>query len=156
MAIAETLQNFLTERGVKYDVVPHPRSLSSALTAAAAHVPGDRLAKAVLIEGEAGYLMAVVPSTHHVDLHRMHRQLGPLVRLATEDEVAQIFKDCKRGAIPPVGFLYGIETLLDESLAAQPEVWFEAGDHEELIHVSRDEFGRIHDDIRRVQFSHHV
>jgi len=71
------------------------------------------LAKTMLIEIEDGYLMAVVPSIHRVDLQRMHRQLGPLVRLATEDEVVEIFKDCEQDANPSVGFLYGIEALLD-------------------------------------------
>ncbi len=156
MAIAETLRTFLAKEQVVHDVVAHPLALSSSEAAAAAHVPGDRLAKAVLLEDDEHYLLVVVPATHRVDLGRLHQRLGMVVGLATEDEVAARFPDCDRGAIPPTGFLYGIDTIVDEVLTEQPEVWFEAGDHEELVHVAAAEFARMFSQARRMRLSHHV
>jgi Ala-tRNA(Pro) deacylase len=156
MAIALTLKRFLTEHRVDYDVVAHPRTLTSMETAAEAHVPGDRLIKCVIIEDDQGYLMVALPSTHRLELGQLHRQLQRNLGLATEDELAGLFKDCEVGAIPPIGPAYGIETVVDDSLLQADDVYFEAGDHEELIHVSGKQFQDFVADARHGYFSHHV
>ncbi len=156
MAIASSLKSYLEERGVRYDVVRHEHTDSSMHTAAAAHVPGDRLAKSVLVADEQGCVLAVVPSSHRVHLGELDRQLERRLGLATEDELRELFKDCEVGAIPPVGAAYGIDTVVDESLAEQPEIWFEAGDHELLIHVTHEQFSRLLGDVPCRRFSRHV
>jgi Ala-tRNA(Pro) deacylase len=156
MAIALTLKRFLSEHHVDYDVVVHPRTLTSMETAAEAHVPGDRLIKCVVIEDNQGYLMVALPSTHRLDLGQLHRQLQRNLGLATESELVGLFKDCEIGAIPPIGSAYGIETVVDDSLLQANDVYFEAGDHEELIHVSGKQFQDLITGARHGRFSHHV
>ena len=117
MGIAITVQDYLSKKGTEYDVVDHPYALTSLKIAAAAHVPGDRLAKTVLLEDDDGYLMVVVSSTHQVRLGVLNRQLRRNFRLAREIDLASLFKDCEFGAIPPVGPAYGIETVIDQGLA---------------------------------------
>jgi Ala-tRNA(Pro) deacylase len=125
-------------------------------TASVAHVPGDRLAKSVLLEDSRGYLMAVVPSTYKVDLGALSKILDRHVGLATESELGGIVQDGEGGAIPPRGQASGVETVLDESLTACRDVYFEAGDHHDLVHVSGGDFLRLMGDARRGRFSHHV
>lgn len=156
MGIAITLQDYLSEKGTEYDVVDHPHALSSLKIAAAAHVPGDRLAKTVMLEDDDGYLMAVVPSTHRVMLSALRKQLNRNLRLANEFDLAQLFKDCEFGAIPPVGQAYGIETVVAEDLAQQDDIYFEAGDHRELIHLSRTQFLELMSGADRLHFTRHV
>lgn len=156
MAIATTLENFLIERHVAYDVVTHPYTATSMQTAAEAHVPGDRLVKSVIVEDDHGFLMVALPSTHRLELGRLHRQLQRRVGLATEDEFADLFKDCELGAIPPIGAAYGIETLVDDSLLQEDDLYFEAGDHEELIHVSGEQFQALFAGARHGRYSNHV
>jgi Ala-tRNA(Pro) deacylase len=95
---------------------------------------GRRLAKAVLVEDNEGYVLAVLPSTHHVALSDLGEALQrrPL-RLAREDELASLFTDCE--------------------LDAQPEVYFEAGDHEHMVHMTRAEFSQATHEVRRAHFS---
>lgn len=143
MTIAATVENYLKQNQAPFEVVTHPHTRSSLKTANMAHIPSERLAKAVMLEDEAGYLMAVVPATYHVNLGALRHQLGRNVGLATESDVGRLFKDCELGAIPPLGPAYGIETVFDESLTQQPDIYFEAGDHEELIHMSRDLFVKL-------------
>lgn len=156
MPIANSLRNFMLTEGVKYDVVSHSHTLTSSETAQAAHVPGDRLAKAVLLEDDDGYVLAVLPASHRLELgalhHALHRRLG----LATEGEVGELFRDCALGAIPPFGEAYGIDTVLDDSLMEQPEVYFEAGDHEALVRVSGDQFRQLLAGAPHGHFSRHV
>jgi Ala-tRNA(Pro) deacylase len=141
MAIARKIEDYMTQHGIAYDIVTHPHSSNSMETAELAHVPGDRLAKSVVLEDEEGhYVMAVLPSTHHVRLGELCRELNRNLRLATEGELATLFADCETGAVPPIGFAYGMTTVIDDSLVEQPEIYFEAGDHQSLIHMNRDAF----------------
>lgn len=85
----------------------------------------------------------MVPANRHVDLaelsHRRHERLG----LATEAEVRQVFADCDPGAVPACADAYGIPVIVDSALKDFDEIYMEAGDHENLIHMSRNAFARL-------------
>lgn len=153
MAIAMSLRAFFEAHPLAHDAVHHHHAESSQRTAAAAGQPGDKVAKCVLLRDEEGYVLAVLPATHRLHLGRLHRWLNRGLGLATEREVAQLFEDCEIGAIPPTGLLYDIETVVDESLLAQPDVYFEAGDHEQLIHMRMPDFRKLLGDATRGSFS---
>jgi Ala-tRNA(Pro) deacylase len=156
MSIPATVKSYLNERSIDYSVVPHPHTRSSMDTAASAHVPGDRLAKAVILNHEGSRVMVVVPSDYHVHLGLLHRHLGGELGLATEAELAGIFPDCELGAIPPIGAAYGLRTLMDAKLRNQPEVYFEAGDHESLIKVGAEAFRTLMADADAVEMAEHI
>src|SRR4030081_2620449 len=128
MTIAASVKDHLSRQGVRYELIAHERTRDSNHSAQAAHIPGGQLAKCVMLEDDEGYVMAVVPATHKVDLGAVHRQLNRDLGLATDRELVELFKDCERGALPPVGLAYGIATILDQSLVDAPDIYFEAGD----------------------------
>jgi len=92
------------------------------------------------MEDDQGYIMVVLPSNRQVNLGELHRQLNRNLGLATESELSRLFKDCEVGALPAIGPAYGMETVVDDTLAEQADIYFEAGDHEQLIHVSSETF----------------
>jgi Ala-tRNA(Pro) deacylase len=143
MAIAISLQQYLGSQGIAYDCVEHKRTGCSARTAEAAHVPSDCLAKGVVLKRRDGYLMAVVPASEQVRLERVGAWLGQPIGLATEDEITRLFHDCEPGAVPPVAQPYGLEALVDESLEGKRDIYFEAGDHRTLVHMSGEQFHRL-------------
>ena len=101
-------------------------------------------AKGVVIEDDQGYVLAVLPSTHHLQLGVLGRQLHRhQVRLATEADLGGLFGDCELGAVPPIGAAYGLPMVVEEDLAAQPEIFFEAGDHEHLVRMVTQDFARV-------------
>ena len=155
MSIAMTVSDYLAEHDVAYDVLTHPHTATSGETAEVSHVPGTRLAKSVILGDDVGYLMVVLPSNRQVDLGELHRQLNRNLGLVTESELGRLFTDCETGALPAMGPAYGLETVVDDLLAEQPDIYFEAGDHEQLIHVSAEAFQMLLGDrIQRGQFSH--
>lgn len=156
MAIATSVRDCLARQNIQYELLTHSHTHDSLHTAHAAHVPGDLLAKGVMLEDDRGYLMAVIPATRRVDVGVLGRELGRRLGLATEAELGDIFSDCERGAVPPVGSAYGVEMMVDETLTRCKEVYFEAGNHTDLVHLSGDEFMRLMDGARRGQFSHHL
>jgi Ala-tRNA(Pro) deacylase len=151
-----SLKKLLNSEGVDYEVVSHAPTASSAFTAAAAHVPGDQLAKSVLLEDEKGYLMAVVPASCRLELGALHRMLDRPLGLATEAEVSELFWDCAAGAIPALAGAYGIEAVYDDRLLAQSEVYIEAGDHEALVHLSGEQFRHLTAAAMHAPISNHV
>jgi Ala-tRNA(Pro) deacylase len=153
MSMSTTLQERLRSKGSRYEIVRHPYSHSSIESAAAAHIPGDRLAKTVLLEDEHGYVAAVLPSTYAVQLSELWNKTGRRLALATEADLRELFKDCDAGALPPICGAYGIKSYLEASLAGQPDIYFEAGDHEELVHMDVDQFLALMDDAERAHFA---
>ncbi|QRM33945.1 aminoacyl-tRNA deacylase [Microvirga sp. VF16] len=153
MAIAATLQKYLDDRDVTYDLISHEPTESSWGTAQISHIPGNRLAKGILLRDRQGYWLAILPASHHLLLSDLKLDLGERVELASEDEIAEIFPDCVRGAIPPVGECYGLDVIIDSSIDQQPELYFEGGDHATLIHMSQAEFARLNTRARHGAFS---
>jgi Ala-tRNA(Pro) deacylase len=156
MPIARRLQWYLDAKGVPYDVLPHPHSSSSLETARQAHVPAGSLAKAVLLEDERGYVMAIVPASHRIDLARLNQQLHRELELAREREIAELFHDCDRGALPALGSPYRVPTVYDDALSAAPEVYFEAGDHEDVVHLQCGDFLRLLEGSLHGRFSQRI
>lgn len=156
MAMAMTVREFLKGQDVDFEEMPHPREVTSSRIAQQAHVSGDQLAKAVLIKGDSGYRVVVVPSTCRTDLNGLSHQFHERLGLATEQEVQDMFGDCDPGALPALAQAYGLRVCYDETLAAQPDIFFEAGDHETLVHMSNREFMRLMSNAEHGRFSRHM
>src|SRR5262245_51044978 len=155
MPIAPTLHKYLAAENIQYDEIPHVLTMTSARTAQACHVPGDRLAKAIVLRRDGGYMLAVLPASHHLRLSDLRQQLGDDVDMASENEIDKLFMDCAHGAVPAAGRCYGLDIIVDESIQKEPEVYVEAGDHETLLHLSRAQFERLTADAIHGRFSMH-
>ena len=158
MAIANALESYLLQQGADYQLTAHEHSDFSMDTAQKAHVPGDALAKGVLIRNEEGYLLVVLPSDYHIKLETLHTLLHQEVVLATETEAGSLFSDCEPGAVPPIGAAYGIKTIWDPntSLGKLDDIYFEAGDHAHLVHVTGEQFHELMASAERGDFSQHI
>ncbi|WP_269931248.1 aminoacyl-tRNA deacylase [Aminobacter sp. HY435] len=154
MTIARKLQDYINGKGVQFDTVAHHRTSTTSQSAQAAHVPGRLLAKSVLLHHETGYALAVVPSSHRVELNTLQEVIDKRLGLASEDEIGQLFNDCDIGAMPPVGAAYDVPVILDESLSVDGDVYFEGGDHKTLVHVTGAGFRDLMEGARVARFSH--
>ncbi|TDX96752.1 aminoacyl-tRNA deacylase [Thiohalophilus thiocyanatoxydans] len=154
MTMSLRLLEYLEWKGVDYELLHHPFVTGSLRTAAMAHVPGRQFAKSIVLKDEQGYLVAIVPASHKLDLDELNRNLNRSLHLATEKEIAALFDDCSKGAIPPLAEAYGYDAAVDETLEESPDVYFEAGDHAELVHVSGDDFRYMMHRARHGHFSH--
>ena len=116
MGVALTLQQYLNDHDIDYDVMTHKKTGSSSGTADVSHIPGDRLAKGVVVKRKKGYLLVILPTSRRLDLKDLAGWLKQPVELATEEEINDLFPDCDIGAIPPVGAAYGLRAVVDQSL----------------------------------------
>jgi len=147
MAIATTLKSYLEKHHVKYDMVKHIHSKTALESAHSAHVPSHQVAKAVVLEDEDGYIVSVLPSTNRLDMDWVNETLGRKLEMACEDELPSLFQDCALGAVPALGNAYGLDVIWDDQLRTASEIYIEAGDHENLIHMHGDSFRKLIEDM---------
>ena len=140
MPIATTLKSYLDDKHVQYASVEHPHTESAVDSARSAHIPPHQMAKAVVLEDEAGFIVAVLPSNNRLNLGWVNEELERNLKLATEDELKALFKDCETGAIPALSNAYGLKVIWDDQLRHAADIYIEAGDHEHLIHLSGNDF----------------
>ncbi|MDH5539888.1 MAG: YbaK/EbsC family protein [Rhizobacter sp.] len=153
MSISTRLSSYLEQRGARYEVHAHEPSHTSAETARSAHVLPHQLAKSVVLEDDTGCVMAVVPADKVVRLGQVARLLGRRdLHLADESRLASLFEDCQRGAVPPVGMAWGIETIVDDELEANDVVYLESGDHQCLLRMPHDQFHALMSEARHGHF----
>jgi len=154
MTIARTVLSLLQSRQIPYDLLPHAYCETTRESAESANIPLDRMAKAVVLSDHKGLLMAVLPGDRYVDLADLEERLGRPLKLVDEGRLLPVFTDCERGAIPPLGPAYGMDTIVDDSLVGLPDVYFEAGDHCELVRVHGDRFLALLAEARYAHFAH--
>lgn len=137
---AEKVREYLMEHGVNYETGTHPAAYTTSEVAEAEHIPGRQMAKVVLLMADDTLTMAVIPGDEMVDLEKSAAALeADDVRLAEESEFSAEFPDCDTGAEPPFGVLYGVRTIVDESLTS-PTITFDAGSHTETITMALDDY----------------
>jgi Ala-tRNA(Pro) deacylase len=144
MAIPSSITEFLAGRGTAYTVLTHPTAFTAQEEAAVTHVPGRLWAKSVVCFADEKPVLAVLPAPFAVDFDRLQKLTGAgTLRLATEDEIGPLYPDCERGAMPPLGPLYGQRVFVDKSLASDPEIVFNAGTHVEAIRMRYQDFADL-------------
>jgi Ala-tRNA(Pro) deacylase len=150
------LDDLLTNRHITFERIHHRPAYTANRIAQVLHVPGREMAKTVLLRGDRGYVLAVVPATHRIDLEEIRKKLDLTdLEMAGEGEMGRLFPDCEVGAIPPFGSLYHLPTVVDESLAEDDKIVFEAQTHEEAIRMSYRDYEAIEHPVKG-RFAHHV
>jgi len=140
----ERLKQFLDSNAVKYVTVKHSPAYTAQEVAALAHVPGKEWAKTVMVKLDGKMAMAVVPASCRVIFDLLKEAAGArAAELATEQEFRDLCPGCEVGAMPPFGNLFGMEVYVDEGLAADPEIAFNAGSHTEMVRLPFADFVRL-------------
>lgn len=141
---AKKLKEYLDGRSIKYTRMLHTAAFTTQEVAQSAHVPGALMAKTVIVDLDGKMAMAVLPATRKIVIEDLQKVTGSdRVRFATEEEFKEKFPDCEGGAMPPFGNLYGMEVYVDESLAKNDEIAFNAGTHTEVIRMAYRDFERL-------------
>jgi len=142
--ISPRLENFLTQHHVVFQHTAHRPTFTARELARAEHAPSSEVAKAVVFLADGAFGMAVLGANTHIDLNELRHAIGAKsLRLATENELLDLFPDTELGAMPPFGNLYGIPVYVDERLAEEPEIVFNAGTHRDVIHMKYEDFARL-------------
>jgi Ala-tRNA(Pro) deacylase len=106
-------------------------------------VPGKTLAKVVMAIADNDLVMFVLPAPYRLDTKKAAAELDvDELRVAHENEFAGRFPDCDVGAMPPVGKLYEMDTYVDQSLAEDEYIVFQAGTHTDVVRVKYEDYAK--------------
>jgi Ala-tRNA(Pro) deacylase len=143
MSIPTHLKSHLKQTHISYAAILHLPTRRAQYTASILHVPGKEVAKTVVFRTGKKHLLAVLPASYHVNLKKLTTVVGAPIRLSDELECNRLFPDCDAGAIPPFGELYGLPVYMDEALADNPEIVFNAGTRSDAIRMGNADFVRL-------------
>ena len=142
-AVHEKLVNLLRDEGADFRLTHHDAVTTSADAAAIRGAELRAGAKAMLVKGKAGFVLAVLAADGKVDW----KLLAPLVggkgaRFANDFELSEA-TGLTKGVVPPFGRLFGLMTIYDHSLLDVKTVNFNAGTHTDSIAMSRADLIRV-------------
>ncbi len=137
----QKLREFLDSRHVKYVCISHSLAYTAQEVAASAHIPGKEMAKTVIVKVDGKLAMAVLPAPYQVDFELLKKAAeAECAELATEGDFEGLFPNCEVGAMPPFGNLYDLEVYVEQSLAEDEEIAFNAGTHKEIVRMTFKDF----------------
>jgi len=142
-AVHEKLVRLLRAEGIAFRLMHHDAVTTSAEAAAVRGAELRSGAKAMLVKGKTGFVLAVLTADRKVNW----KLLAPLVggkgaRFANDDELRDV-TGLTKGAVPPFGRLFGLRTIYDRSLLDVETVNFNAGTHTDSIAMPRDDMVRV-------------
>jgi len=137
----DKLQEFLDRNQVKYISIKHSPAFTAQEIAASAHIPGQEVAKTVVVKLDGELALVVLPAPEMVRMEHLKAETGAeQVELASEEEFRDRFPDCEVGAMPPFGNLYGMDTYVEKSLTGDEEIAFNGGTHTELVKMAFSDY----------------
>ena len=144
MAVSDKLKRLFEEEKVPYEIMVHSESYTAQEKAAGLHVPGAQLAKVVMVKADRDLVMLVLSADHSIDFGSLKEVLGTRkVTLAGEEDFGHLFPDCDLGAMPPFGNLYDIPVWVEERLAEQESIIFNACTHYEVAKILYRDYERL-------------
>jgi Ala-tRNA(Pro) deacylase len=144
MSYQAELESYLREQGVAFETQRHATAFTAQEVAATEHVPGRMFAKVVMVEADGSLAMLALPAPARVSVEEARRTLeAEELRLAEEDEFAERFEGCEVGAMSPLGNLHDLPVYVDQELAEQETIVFQAGTHRDTISMRYADFERL-------------
>jgi Ala-tRNA(Pro) deacylase len=79
-----------------------------------------------------------------VDFRKLAKVAGvKKTELAGEEDMTKVFPGAEVGAEPPFGNLYNLDTVVEEHLAAEPEIVFQAGTHTDTVKLKYADYAKL-------------
>jgi Ala-tRNA(Pro) deacylase len=146
------ITNYLHEQRIAFERLAHAPAFTAQRLAKYLRLPGDLVAKCVLLRGGGSFLVAVLPACCQLDTERLGGALHAPVRIADHREIAAIFSDCEWGVVSAFGAAYGLATLLEATVPADALIVLPGNTHFESVRLQCRDFERL-ERPRRLRFA---
>lgn len=138
--IAARIKHYLENYKISYHVFRHPRTKTLHEAALALNIPEAQFARAVVLNDKAGALLAVLPLNTIIDFEKLKSITGRDLSILSKTEMDNIYSDCEPCSHAPLGEPYGLPMIVDKRLANRSDIYFEAGCHNSLVRMNKDDF----------------
>jgi Ala-tRNA(Pro) deacylase len=144
MAIPPRIRDFLDSENVSYEELRHQPAYTGQEVAHTLHMSGKRCAKTVVLQGDGRLAMAVLPASNRLNLQDLQAAMEVTrLEMLGENALIKLFPDCERGAVPPLGRLYGMEVWVDRAISDSEHIVFCAGTHEDCIRMKYSDYAKL-------------
>lgn len=134
------LTDYLTSKGVAFEVLTHERAFRGIDEARALGIEADEVLKTVILDTGGEHVALVLSSGARLDMGLVREAVGdPDAHLANEDELTRDFGGFELGALPPIGPLLAVPVIVDPEVRAHGPVVFAAGSQTESVKVDAGE-----------------
>ncbi|MEZ6255856.1 MAG: YbaK/EbsC family protein [Patescibacteria group bacterium] len=129
MSVLDRILEILETNKISYKRLEHEYVRTSKEAASIRGVSESTGAKALILTGDCGDILCVLPGDQKLDLKKIKTHLNVKnLCLASPDNVKEL-TGLEVGSIPPFGVVLNLRTLYDRSLLEKELVAFNAGDH---------------------------
>jgi prolyl-tRNA editing enzyme YbaK/EbsC (Cys-tRNA(Pro) deacylase) len=134
----------IREAGILGDIVVLPDAASTApLAAAALGVDVGAIANSLVFWSDGAPLLVMTSGAHRVDTAALAARLGRSeIQRATPEQVRDATGQAI-GGVAPAGHPFPLVTIVDEDLAAFPEIWAAGGTPHTVFPMTFDELVRL-------------
>jgi Ala-tRNA(Pro) deacylase len=140
----ELVERYLADQELEHSIIEHPITYTAAAEARISAVEPAHTAKTVMLRDDDGYVMAVIPASETLSVHRLRRIASrPGLRLATEGELERDLPAFEVGAIPPIGALVGERGYIDYRVLLPHRILCNAGDHRHSVVLDAGALARL-------------
>jgi Ala-tRNA(Pro) deacylase len=127
----------LTKKGIRFEVLPHPPTMTALEEARVLDAPPDEVVKSVVLDISSGHALAIVAASRRVDLGLVREALDePTAVLADEEELARDFPEFELGALPPLPSILHIPVVIDPEVLHHRTITFAAGTQRESVRTA--------------------
>lgn len=142
---AQKIQNLLTERGFRYDVIEHAESTRTAQEAAdRAGCELGQIVKSLIFRGKTSSkpILVLTSGVNRVDEKRIAEYAGEAIGRADADFVRTV-TGFAIGGVPPIGHAQKMETYLDEDFLQHLTIWAAAGTPNAIFELTTDDLQKM-------------
>ncbi len=130
----------LDDAGIVYSLSEHDPVYTSV---EAAEVRGSTLhsgAKALIIKGDKGFVLAVIPADLALNSPALRKVIkSRRLRFATREELLEL-TGLEPGSVPPFGRLFNLQTICDDRLSENEKINFNAASHSQSVQMSFEDY----------------
>ena len=143
-ARSRLVHDALRAAGIPGDIVVLPDAASTAVLAAEAlGVEVGAIANSLVFVSDGEPLLVMTSGAHRVDTAALAQRLGRgRIQRATPDQVREATGQAI-GGVAPTGHPARLTTIVDEALAAYPEIWAAGGTPHTVFPLTYDELLRL-------------
>ena len=152
MLTSQDLQRFINQQQIAAEILPMSEDTPTVPDAARAlGVKEEQIIKSLVFlvakypTGDGQPVLVIANGTGRVDDRLVAHHFGvgrKKVKMVSPEQALEI-TGYAVGAMPPFGNLYEMDTIVDEALAKDHEIAFNAGTHTELIRMAYSDFDRL-------------
>jgi Ala-tRNA(Pro) deacylase len=127
----------LAKRGIRFEVLPHPRATSAMEEARVLGEETESVVKTIVLDIATGHALALIPASHRLDLQLVRDALDDQSAvLATEEELMRDFPEFELGALPPLPSLLHVPVVIDPHLLHHRTITFASGSQRESVRTA--------------------